>query len=528
MKPLPMFDGIPRVLNRRITAKDVEGVLKTMKSGKAVGPDGLPLEVLKAGGTEAAAFVADILNESYSLHKSVDIGDGILRALQKPGKPAGPLANLRPIVLLSLLRKVLSLIVLRRIRDKVDNYLSASQAGFRRGRSTADIIWAYRWLAAKATRYHKWIFILGLDMSRAFDTIDRSKLMEILRDEVKLDEDALRLCQSLLADTNLKVKLGESLSEAFLTTIGTPQGDGLSPILFAIYLESALREVRRLAEEKRPLEDKVLEALYADDSDFISIDPSFLKFLEELIPPTIERYNLKANANKWEHTEIGPNDDKDTIPSWRNTKKLGSKLGDVEDIDNRMAKATASFKSLRLLWERKKVTSVATRMRAYNAFVLPVLLYNCGTWGVTEAVIEKLEVFHRRQLREVLGVRKRQLSNKELYEKCGTDRLRGDIIYARWSLFGHVLRLDKETPAQLAMDYYVRLGEGEKEPLGRPDTTLPVLLFSEYKRYKQEERGGEVYQRTKDKMLGELRELAKNKPEWGMFVCNMYHFLLKE
>ena len=234
-----------------------------------------------------------------------------------------------------------------------------------------------------------------------------------------------------MADTNLKVKLGESLSEAFLTTIGTPQGDGLSPILFAIYLESALWEVRRLAEEKRPLEDKVLEALYADDSDFISIDPSFLKFLEELIPPTIERYNLKANANKWEHTEIGPNDDKDTIPSWRNTKKLGSKLGDVEDIDNRMAKATASFKSLRLLWERKKVTSVATRMRAYNAFVLPVLLYNCGTWGVTEAVIEKLEVFHRRQLREVLGVRKRQLSNKELYEKCGTDRLRGNIIYAR-------------------------------------------------------------------------------------------------
>jgi hypothetical protein len=114
-------------------------------------------------------------------------------------------------------------------------------------------------------------------------------------------------------------------------------------------------------------------------------------------------------------TEIGPNDDKDTTPSWRNTKKPGSKLGDVEDVENRMAKATVSFKSLRLLWERKKVTSVATRMRAYNAFVLPVLLYNCGTWGVTEAVIEKLEAFHRRQLREVLGVRKRQISNKELH-----------------------------------------------------------------------------------------------------------------
>ena len=75
---------------------------------------------------------------------------------------------------------------------------------------------------------------------------------------------------------------------------------------------------------------------------------------------------------------------------------------------------------------------------------------------MTDAVIEKLEVYHRRQLRETLGVRKRELSNEELYRKCGMDRLKGDIAYARWSLFGHVLRLDRETRAQKAMDYYVQ------------------------------------------------------------------------
>ena len=78
------------------------------------------------------------------------------------------------------------------------------------------------------------------------------------------------------------------------------------------------------------------------------------------------------------------------------------------------------------------------------------------------------------------------------------------------------------------MDYYVQLGEGEKEQLGRPDTTLPVILFSEYKIYKQEERKGKVYQRSKDKMLEELRELAKNKAEWGDFISNMHKFLSKE
>ncbi len=49
-----------------------------------------------------------------------------------------------------------------------------------------------------------------------------------------------------------------------------------------------------------------------------------------------------------------------------------------EDIERRKSLATASFKALRLLWERRKITSVDTRIRAYNALVLPVLLYNCG------------------------------------------------------------------------------------------------------------------------------------------------------
>ena len=108
-------------------------------------------------------------------------------------------------------------------------------------------------------------------MSRAFDTIDRAKLMTILKEEVQLEEDEIRLCQSLLADTNLRVKLNEVLSDPFMTTIGTPQGDGLSPILFAIYLESALRHIRANG-GPRPEEDAglPLEAVYADDVDQFS------------------------------------------------------------------------------------------------------------------------------------------------------------------------------------------------------------------------------------------------------------------
>jgi hypothetical protein len=51
-------------------------------------------------------------------------------------------------------------------------------------------------------------------MSRAFDTIVRGRLMIILRDEVRLNEDEQqRMCEMLLADTTVRVTLKEAVSE---------------------------------------------------------------------------------------------------------------------------------------------------------------------------------------------------------------------------------------------------------------------------------------------------------------------------
>ena len=36
----------------------------------------------------------------------------------------------------------------------------------------------------------------------------------------------------------------------FLSSIGTPQGDRLSPVLFIVYLEAALKEVRDLSDKE--------------------------------------------------------------------------------------------------------------------------------------------------------------------------------------------------------------------------------------------------------------------------------------
>ena len=50
-------------------------------------------------------------------------------------------------------------------------------------------------------------------------------MMNILRVDVDLEDDELRIRQSLLANTTLQVRLEEVLSNPFKTTTGTPQGD---------------------------------------------------------------------------------------------------------------------------------------------------------------------------------------------------------------------------------------------------------------------------------------------------------------
>ena len=175
----------------------------------------------------------------------------MLILVQKPRKPTGPLTSLRPIVLLSVLRKTLSLIVLSRIAPKVDEYLSSSQSGFTRGHSTADVVFGYRWLCAKAQRHRVAVKFLGIDLSRVFDTIRRDKLLDTL--QTFLGESELRMIRFLLADTSLQPRLSTGDCLAFATTIGTPQGDSLSPVLFTVYLEAALRDLRsRRARQKMP------------------------------------------------------------------------------------------------------------------------------------------------------------------------------------------------------------------------------------------------------------------------------------
>jgi len=259
------------ILDRPVTESEVSAAARRLKNGRAAGPDGMPAELIKYGPPSLHRSLAALYTTAISEDKPMSIGHGALIPLQKPGKVRGPPANLRPIVLLTVLRKVLSLVTLIRIRPAVNQYLSPNQSGFRSKRSTSDVVWSYRWLAARCQKFKESFHVLGIDMSKAFDTISRQRLLDVLTTFLAADE--VSMISYLLRHTTLEVRLPGFKGEVFNTNRGTPQGDSLSPVLFVVYLEAALQDVRLILSPRPQLDlDLALpsDTEYADDVDFLS------------------------------------------------------------------------------------------------------------------------------------------------------------------------------------------------------------------------------------------------------------------
>ena len=161
---------------------------------------------------------------------------------------------------------------------------------------------------------------------------------------------------------------------------------------------------------------------------------------------------------------------------------IGSLLGEAEDAARRKQLANVAFRKLSNVWFRRWRINLPLRLRLYESFVVPVLVYNMGTWGLTKAELDRLYAYHRRHLRQIIGIRcPHRISNTALYRRCRCHPISEDVKTARWRVFGHVLRMPLDAPAQQPPDYYFADTEGVTFR-GRPRTTLPTTLSADLRR----------------------------------------------
>jgi len=120
--------------------------------------------------------------------------------------------------------------------------MSEEQAGFRKDRSTVQQILILRLLAEKAKRSGKKIYNCFIDFQKAFDTIKHKIIWMVLK-SYGVDNKMITLLQQIYGKSRSAVRIGIDLGEWFQSSVGTRQGDPLSPLLFITYLERIMDQI---------------------------------------------------------------------------------------------------------------------------------------------------------------------------------------------------------------------------------------------------------------------------------------------
>ncbi len=114
-----------------------------------------------------------------------------------------------------------------------EHRFSDNSYGYRPHRSVQQAVLAVKQYVDSGYRY-----VVCLDLEKFFDTVNHTILLKVLRRDIK-DERVINLINKCL-------KCGSSFhGQIFTTTIGTPQGGPLSPLLSNVMLNELDRELER-------------------------------------------------------------------------------------------------------------------------------------------------------------------------------------------------------------------------------------------------------------------------------------------
>ena len=138
---LQLNSGDPLYINiGEITKEEIHKALSRLKNGKAAGTDNILAQALKEGGTGIINHLYQLLNLIWATEKiPAEWSKGLLLKLPKHGD-LFQCGKWRGITLLSISSKVITKIILERVKDAIDNVLRDEQASFRNERSYADQI----------------------------------------------------------------------------------------------------------------------------------------------------------------------------------------------------------------------------------------------------------------------------------------------------------------------------------------------------------------------------------------------------
>ncbi|KAK3532174.1 hypothetical protein QTP86_009195 [Hemibagrus guttatus] len=151
-----------------------------MKSGKAVGPDDIPVEVWKCLGEAAVEFLTSLFNRVLESERMPgEWRRSVLVPIFKNKGDVQSCSNYRGIKLMSHTVKLWERVVEARLRKVVE--ICEQQYGFMPRKSTTDAIFALRILMEKYRDGQRELHCLFVDLEKVYDRVPREELWYCMR-----------------------------------------------------------------------------------------------------------------------------------------------------------------------------------------------------------------------------------------------------------------------------------------------------------------------------------------------------------
>ena len=513
------------------TQVETQKAIKQLQAGKAPGPDGIPPEIYKEVGDAVQVKLNELLQQFWE-ESSVpqDFKDANIIHLYKNKGDRASCDNHRGISLLNVAGKIMARVILNRVTQYLlDDVVSESQCGFWRNRGTIDMIFAVRQIQEKCREQNQNLYILFVDLTKAFDTVSRGGLWAILScpsilSKLGCPERFVNIIRSFHEGMMAREIEHGAASDPFPVSNGVKQGcvlaSTLFSLLFATMLFAALSktssginvryrcdgrffDLRRLKAKNKVLEALVRDFLFADDCALVAVIEPDLQELASCLSEAAKAFGLTTSLRKTE-VMLQPAPGL-TPPPEPSIVIEGTKLNNVEcftylgstltstgsmdrEVSNRLAKAGASFGRLWTRVWRERGMKLPTKLAVNRAVVLTSLLYGCETWALYRKQLKTLDQFHLRCLRKIMGISwEDRVPNTEVLQRAKMPGVEALIIKAQLRWVGHVVRMD--------------------------DTRLPKMIF--FSELASGTRNiGHPHKRFKDCLKASLGACGLSTPNW--------------
>ena len=489
---------------------EIERAMKDMKDSSP-GEDAVRLRYIEEACEEVRVRVIEIVRMMFE--KRANEWDecaksGIIVPLFKKGDRAD-VNNYRGVCLLSMSSRVLARVIAKRVSVWAESLdlLDDNQAGFRAGRSTADVVQMMVRVQedvddcmrrVKDASEYEWPVARLLDLRKAYPRVSKPALWGLL-ERYGMKGRCLESLIDLHECTVYKVRGKEGMSESWMPARGLREGCSTSPILFNVYHQAVMRQADARRHEQsgdvgvpwrwvpggsfagarvwerggRECKSvRVSSCLFADDTTIVGMSGELDEGVR-VIKSVMNEWEERNNDAKEEELKFGTEEG-------GGVRVLGSWVSAKADVGNRIKRANG-------LWWRVKSWLKGSRLtkrwqgRVVEACVESSLLYDSQVRVWYKRDMKRLQSWIDKCYRYVWSDRNgeplRQMEEKgvnmqDVRSCLGVKSVRWKIEKRVLERIGHVVRMGNDRLAKaMVFGWYEGL-EGKDKMKGKKRKTV--------------------------------------------------------